>query len=439
MRDRGVKHTASSITPLITLYGKTRDYDKADGLFRMMRETGIERSFSNYTSLMKCYGKDAAKVSDLNVQMIEDGVNPNMYTYSTMIDAFAKNGQIEKAIEVFDSIMKDGVRPDVFVYTSMIDAFAKNGQIEKAIEVFDSIMKDGVRPDVFVYTSMIDAFAKNGQIEKAIEVFDSIMKDGVRPDVFVYTSMIDAYAKNGQIEKAIEVFDSIMKDGVRPDVFVYTSMIDAYAKNGQIEKAIEQFDLMKDDGMRPDEVTFGALLNCFAKTGKPLNELLDLVKAMRESSIEFDIHVWSSIMEGFSRAEDEKDQKKALSIWKYLSGQISHESLGIDLPVKASHVLPNVVTLSIAIDACKIGRFEKEAHKAWLYGQENDGIALESNVLTSYVECLVSFGERGADRVVGLITSEKLKNDRRSNNTNSISTSITFSAISLCFSFSLSG
>jgi hypothetical protein len=61
-------------------------------------------------------------------------------------------------------------------------------------------------------------------------------------------------------------------------------------------------------------------------------------------------------MEGVSRAEDEKDQKKALSIWKYLSEQISHESLGIDLPVTASHVLPDTVPLLIAIDACKIGR-----------------------------------------------------------------------------------
>jgi hypothetical protein len=75
---------------------------------------------------------------------------------------------------------------------------------------------------------------------------------------------------------------------------------------------------------------------------------------MRESSFELDIHVWSSIMEGFCRAEGEDDQKKALSIWKYLSGQISHEKLGIDLRLKATCVSPSVVTLSIALDACKL-------------------------------------------------------------------------------------
>jgi hypothetical protein len=46
-----------------------------------------------------------------------------------------------------------------------------------------------------------------------------------------------------------------------------------------------------------------------------------------------------------------------------------------------------------------------QAHGVWLYGQENEGIVLYSNVLTSYVECLASLRETGADRVVELILS----------------------------------
>jgi hypothetical protein len=38
-----------------------------------------------------------------------------------------------------------------------------------------------------------------------------------------------------------------------------------------------------------------------------------------------------------------------------------------------------------------------------MYGQESGEIFPDSNVLTSYVECLAAFGEKGADRVVELI------------------------------------
>jgi hypothetical protein len=107
-------------------------------------------------------------------------------------------------------------------------------------------------------------------------------------------------------------------------------------------------------------------------------------------------------MEGYCRAEGEGDRKKALSIWKYLSGQISHKNLGIDLPEKTACVSPSVVTVCLAIDACKLGLFEKEADEVWMYGQENEGIVLVSNVLTSYVECLSTYEEKGADRIVEL-------------------------------------
>jgi pentatricopeptide repeat protein len=41
MKDRGVKHTAFSITPMISLYDKVADTSKADDLFKMMKEEGI--------------------------------------------------------------------------------------------------------------------------------------------------------------------------------------------------------------------------------------------------------------------------------------------------------------------------------------------------------------------------------------------------------------
>jgi pentatricopeptide repeat protein len=60
----------------------------------------------------------------------------------------------------------------------MINAYAKNGQIEKAIEVFELMIKDGIYPDLYSYNSMIDAYAKSGKFEKAIEVFELMIRMG---------------------------------------------------------------------------------------------------------------------------------------------------------------------------------------------------------------------------------------------------------------------
>jgi pentatricopeptide repeat protein len=47
-------------------------------------------------------------------------------------------GQIDKAIELFSSMNIENVRPDVITYNMLIDAYAKSGQMGKAIELFTS-------------------------------------------------------------------------------------------------------------------------------------------------------------------------------------------------------------------------------------------------------------------------------------------------------------
>jgi pentatricopeptide repeat protein len=365
MWKRGVNPTSSTITPMISLYGKVGDTTKSVALLKMMKEKGIPRNPTIYTSLMKCHGNNTAKVDDLYLQMKKDGIKPNVFTYAIMIKAFSR-------------------------YLVKVD------------DLYARMKEFGVKPNVFIYAAMIKAFSRD--LDKVEKLYLGMKTDGIKPDVYTYATMIDVYAKNGKLANAIEMFASIEKEGIKPSVVTYNSMIDAYSKDGQMDKALKMFASVKREGMKSDVITFNIVLNCYAKNVKHLDDMMYILKEMKKSSFVPDIKTWTIVMDGFSRADGEKDQKKAISIWKYISGQLSYESLEIsDLPLKALSVFPTSATLCIALDVCKHGQFEKEAHDVWNYGQENKRIVLNSNVLTSYVECLTSFGEKGADRAVGLI------------------------------------
>jgi hypothetical protein len=130
---------------------------------------------------------------------------------------------------------------------------------------------------------------------------------------------------------------------------------------------------MTDDGLKGDAYTYSSMIDVYSK-----------------------IRSWSILMEGYFRAEGEEDRNKALSIWKYLSSQQTHKSMGIDLSENDSSVLPDATTLAIELDVCKFGRFEKEAIAVWQYGQDNDEVVLEAHTLLHYVEVLASFGNRKA-------------------------------------------
>jgi pentatricopeptide repeat protein len=169
MRERGVIHNAFSITPMISLYGKVGDSDKADGLLRLMKENGIERNVSIYNSLMKCHLNDTVKVEDLHFKMTADGIKPNVYIYNTMIRAFSKDAA--KVDELYRKMFKEEIKPDVYIYSLMIDVYAKSGKLEMAVEVFDSMKAEGIPPCEVTFTTLINAFSKNGKLENAVELF----------------------------------------------------------------------------------------------------------------------------------------------------------------------------------------------------------------------------------------------------------------------------
>jgi pentatricopeptide repeat protein len=366
--DRGVISTAYAITPMISLYRKVQKPDKADSMLKMTKEKGIKRNPTIYNALMKCHSSNITKIELLYTEMQEERNKPNVVTYTSMIDAYKKDGDVAKAIKTFESLI--GAKIDTTVFT---------------------------------YTSMINAYAKDGDMYKAKEMLDSMIFAGITPNVVVYNTMIDGYVKNGWLNEAIGTFNLMIHYGITPNFVVFNSMFHVYVKKGWVYEAIGMFESMKWYGITHNSITFRIILDCYAKTGKHIYQMMLVLKEMREASVELDIRSWNILMEGFSRAWGDKDKKKALSIWRYLSGQQAFESMGIDLPVKESSVLPDATTLAIALDVCKFGRFIKEADKVWMYGQKSVLDVLNSNVLTSYVEALASFGKNGADHVIELI------------------------------------
>jgi pentatricopeptide repeat protein len=69
-----------------------------------MKDDGIKSGVLRST--MPCYSNDIIKVEMINAEMKLDGLYPDLYTYNSMIGAYAKHGDTDKAEELFAS-MKD--------------------------------------------------------------------------------------------------------------------------------------------------------------------------------------------------------------------------------------------------------------------------------------------------------------------------------------------
>lgn len=63
--------------------------------------------------------------------MVERGIDPDLRTYTALIDIFGRAGHITEALEMFDQ-MKRSHQPSIYVYRALISDLKKAGQFELA-------------------------------------------------------------------------------------------------------------------------------------------------------------------------------------------------------------------------------------------------------------------------------------------------------------------
>ena len=71
--------------------------------------------------------------------MLQQGLQPDVITYSALITACEKGGMAERALQVFDKMLQQGLQPDVITYSALIHACKRGGMGERASQLFDEM------------------------------------------------------------------------------------------------------------------------------------------------------------------------------------------------------------------------------------------------------------------------------------------------------------
>ncbi|CAA3017154.1 pentatricopeptide repeat-containing At2g03880, mitochondrial [Olea europaea subsp. europaea] len=134
------------INTLVNMYVKFNMLDEAQTLFDQMPE----RNVVSWTTMIAAYSNSefSQKALEMLIQMLRDGVRPNMYTYSSVLRAC--KGLCNLA-QVHCSIIKVGLESDVFVRSALIDIYSKWGELQAALCVFNEM----VTGDLVVWNSII--------------------------------------------------------------------------------------------------------------------------------------------------------------------------------------------------------------------------------------------------------------------------------------------
>ncbi|KAI3721288.1 hypothetical protein L2E82_32294 [Cichorium intybus] len=275
-------------TPLITMYAKCGELEKAQDLFSnlsgkdMVAWSAIIAAFSQsgYPKEALClfrdmqfdfkpsmvtivgvlpacgelYSKKLGK--SLHGYTIKHNMDSNTSIETSLVAMYAKCDDFTSAITVFDRMLDK----EVVAWNALINRYAQIGETNLAVNMFCKLQSMEMQPDPGTMAGVVSAVSHLGDINLGKTMHGEIIKYGFESDCHVNNALIDMYAKSGSLFSAELLFGTtIIRDHV-----LWNVMIGAYMRHGYFQESIFTFRQMKSEGFCPSLVTFVSVLPAVA-------------------------------------------------------------------------------------------------------------------------------------------------------------------------------
>ncbi|KAK2975846.1 hypothetical protein RJ640_022863 [Escallonia rubra] len=241
---------------LLRLYASNGRIDDAHQLFDEMSNRDESGAFP-WNSLISGYAELGLYEDALALyfQMVEDGVEPDGFTFPRVLKACGGIGLIHVGEEVHRHVVRCGFGNDMFVLNGLVDMYAKCGDIVKARKVFDKILCK----DLVSWNAMLTAYVRHELLHEALHIFRWMVQDGYVPDsVAISTILMGGLSLPRHVA---QVHGWVLRRGVQWNLSVANSLIVIYSNQGKLGRARRLFDKLPDR----DVVSWNSIISAHSK------------------------------------------------------------------------------------------------------------------------------------------------------------------------------
>lgn len=244
-----------SWTELIAAYARVGNMESAAELF----ESLPTKDMVAWTAMVTGFVQNAKPQEAIEYfnRMEKSGTRPDEVTISGFISACAQLGASRFADRAVEIARKSGYSPSdhVVIGSALIDMYSKCGNVEEAVNVFESMNNK----NVFSYSSMILGLAMHGRAQEALDLFHYMVSEtAIKPNAVTFVGVLTACSHAGLVEQGRQIFASMHQTfGVEPTRDHYTCMVDLLGRAGRLQEALE---VIKAMSVEPRGGVWGALL-----------------------------------------------------------------------------------------------------------------------------------------------------------------------------------
>lgn len=196
---------------------------------------------------------------------------PNVFSYTSVIDACGKSGELGRALEVLEDMRRASVSPNLVTFNTLILRFGDpggggsgqqggevggGGDWRRALSFLEEMVRGGIRPDAYTLTVAVAACDAGGEWDKAAVLLKELLwadadarkeqgaaaaaaagAGAAAVDLVLAQLVIIACGKTNDWRGGLQVMRDVERVGAPPDVGVYNALIEALVPRPQTAAA----------------------------------------------------------------------------------------------------------------------------------------------------------------------------------------------------------
>lgn len=228
-----------SWTTLISGFCNINDIQSARRLFDIMPE----KNLVSWNTILCGYSRNKQPHEALKLfheLQSETDLEADEVTIISILPAIADLGALDLGCWVHQYVKRKRLDKMTKVCTSLIDMYAKCGEITKAMQVFVEIPHKVTSS----WNAMINGLAVNGYGKEALDVFNDMINKGYAPNAITMIGVLSSCSHSGLVEEGKRWLNAMENFGLTPQVEHYGCMIDLLGRVGCLDEAEKWLESM---------------------------------------------------------------------------------------------------------------------------------------------------------------------------------------------------
>ncbi|KAK6120610.1 hypothetical protein DH2020_045643 [Rehmannia glutinosa] len=190
---------------------------------------------------------------------------PQLIVNTCLVYEMIENQRIEEGLVLLKWMLQKNMILDTISYSLVVFAKVKMGNLDSAKEIYEEMLKRGFKENAFVCNLFIGAYCEEGRIDEAIGLLEEMASLGFKPSDETFNQLIKGCSLDGRSEDSLVFCKQMMSMGLLPSSSSVNDMFGKLCENGKTKEADEMLTILLGKGFAPDGNTYSHLISGYGK------------------------------------------------------------------------------------------------------------------------------------------------------------------------------